>query len=250
MAIKKIPVYAVIMAAGQGKRINAQDIPKVLYPVCGRPMLRYVYDAVKNIADEVIIITGYQGQKVEAEMNGQKAKFAHQAERLGTAHAVRQAEKLLKGKEGIVLIANGDGPLFTESTFRKLIGDVAGNNYVLAINSAVEDDHPAYGRVLRDEQQKVIGIREAKDASPTELKIREKNPGIYAVKNDWLWPALAKIKKSKVTGEYYITDLVEIAIVEGRRVEAIPMKNPREIKGINTLEELHEVEEILGCKNK
>ena len=94
----------------------------------------------------------------------------------------------------------------------------------------------------------MVGIREAKDATPEELKIREKNPGIYAVKNDWLWPALKKIKKSKVSGEYYITDLVEIAIREGEKVEAIPMKDPREIKGINTIEELREVEEILGCK--
>jgi len=242
-----VPIYAVIMAAGQGKRINAQDIPKVLYPVCGKPMLRYVYDAIKPVADEVIIITGFQGKKVEAEMSGEKVKFAHQAERKGTAHAAMQAEKLLKGGDGIVLIINGDGPLFSELTFRELARRITEDGYTLAIESAIEDDHPAYGRVLRDAEGKVIGIREAKDATPEELKIREKNPGIYAVKNSWLWPALKKIKKSKVSGEYYITDLVEIAIHGGEKVEAIPMKDPREIKGVNTIEELREVEEILGC---
>ena len=244
------PIFAIIMAAGQGKRINAQDIPKVLYPVCGRPMLRYVYGAIKNLADEVVIVTGYQRTKVEAEMAGEKVKFAHQAKQLGTAHAVLQAEELLKGKEGIVLIANGDGPLFTEATFRELFRDVASNGYTLAISSAIEDDHPSYGRVLRDKRGKVLGIREAKDASPEELKIKEKNPGIYAVKSGWLWPALKKINKSKVTDEYYITDLVEIAVGEGREVEAIPMKNPCEIQGVNTLEELHRVEEVLGCRKK
>ncbi len=245
---KKAPIYAVIMAAGQGKRINAQDIPKVLYPVCGRPMLRYVYDAIRPIADEVIIITGFQGHKVEAEMGGDKVKFARQAEQKGTAHAVMQAEKFLKGKDGIILITNGDGPLFSTRTFRELASRITEDGYTLAIESAIEDKHPAYGRVLRDDKSKVIGIREAKDASPKELKIREKNPGIYAVKNDWLWKALKKINKSKVSGEYYITDLVEIAIREGQKVEAIPMQDPREIKGVNTIEELHEVEEILGCK--
>ena len=243
-----VPIYAVIMAAGQGKRINAQDIPKVLYPVCGKPMLRYVYEAIKPVADEVIIITGFQGHKVEEALKGEEVKFTHQAEQRGTAHAVTQAEKLLKGRDGIVLITNGDGPLFSERTFRELASRITEDGYTLAIESAIENDHPAYGRVLRDAKDRVVGIREAKDATPEELKIREKNPGIYAVKNDWLWPALKKIKKSKVSGEYYITDLVEIAIREGEKVEAIPMKDPREIKGINTIEELREVEEILGCK--
>lgn len=244
----KTPIYAVIMAAGQGKRINAKDLPKVLYPVCGRPMLRYVYDAIKSVADEVIIITGFQGEKVEAEMKGEKVRFAHQAEQSGTAHAVARAEKILKGKDGIVLITNGDGPLFSTRTFRELASRITEDGYTLAVESAIEDDHSTYGRVLRDGKGRVIGIREAKDATPEELKIREKNPGIYAVKNDWLWGALKKISKSKFSGEYYITDLVEIAIREGKSVEAIPMQDPREIKGVNTIEELHEVEGILGCR--
>lgn len=239
------PVYAIIMAGGQGKRINAKDLPKVLYPISGRPMLSYVYDAIKSVADEVVIVTGFQGKKVEAAMKGKPVKFAHQAEQLGTAHAVQQAEKILKGRDGMILVTNGDHPLFSRETFAGLIDYFEENQFDLVLVSATEDDHPAFGRVLRN-KRKVIGVREAKDATPAELKIREKNAGIYLIRSLWLWKALKKIKKSKVTGEYYITDLIEIAIAENKKVGAFPLKDPREIKGINTLAELKEVEQIMA----
>lgn len=246
--MNKKPIYAVILAGGKGKRLNCTNCPKVLIDVAGRPMLCYVFDAVKKVADKIIIITGFQGDKVKKEMAGEKVEFAHQAEQLGTAHALAQADKLLKGKNCNVLVVNGDGPLFTPRTFQKLIDEMERDGYVLVFSSVVEDNHPAYGRVLRDENGKVTDIIELKDATEEEKKVREKNVGIYVVDNKWLWPALKKINKSSISGEYYITDLVKIALREGKNIEAVQAEDQLVIKGINTPEELAEVEKIIKEK--
>lgn len=239
-------IYVVILAGGKGTRLNCTDIPKVLINLNGRPMLRYVYDAVKNIASKIIIITGFCGEKINKEMANEPVEFAHQAEQLGTAHALAQAEKILRGKKGITLVVNGDGPLFTPEVFEELITEMRSGKYTLVFSSVVEDNHPAYGRITRNKNGKVTGIVEAKDATTEQEDIREKNVGIYAIDNTWLWPALKKVGKSSISGEYYITDLVKIALDEGKNIEAVKTTNQNIIKGINTPEELREVESIIS----
>lgn len=241
-------IYAVVLAGGKGKRLNCVDRPKVLHEVAGRPMIDYVIDAVKKVTSNIVVITGFQGKQVEQELKDENVEFAHQAEQLGTAHAAAQADRLLRNKDGIILIVNGDHPLLDAETLDSMIGAMRNHGLTLAIASAVENDHPAFGRVVRDDRGKVVGVVEAKDASPEQLKIKEKNIGFYAAKSQWLWPSLKKISKSRVSGEYYITDLVDIAIKDKEPVEAVKIKNLDAIKGVNTPEELEEVEKIIKDK--
>ncbi len=244
--MNKKEVFSVILGGGKGTRLNCVDCPKVLLEVAGRPMIRYVYDAVKQVSDKIVVITGFHGEKLEEELKNEPVEFAHQAEQLGTAHALAQAESMLKGKEGITLVVNGDGPLVTKEVFQKLISEMETGKYTIVFSSVLEDEHPAYGRVVRDANGEVTGVVEAKDATEEQSKIREKNVGIYAIDNAWLWPALKKIEKSSVSGEYYITDLVKIALDEGKKVEAVAEDDTNVIKGINTIEELREVEGIIS----
>lgn len=241
-------IYAIVLAGGRGTRVNAAIKPKVLYSLVGRPILRYVYDNVKKVTSKIIIVTGFRAQKIKEEMKNEGVQFVYQAKRLGTAHAALRAKKLLQNKKGVTLIVNGDSPLFSPQTYKKLISEVAHSKCILAIASAVEHEHPGYGRVLRDKQGKVIGVREIKDATEEERKILEKNVGVYAARNQWLWKALDMIKKSRVTGEYYITDLIEVAIQDGKNVKAVRVMDLDEIKGINSLEELWKVEKIIHRK--
>lgn len=242
--MNKQDIYAVVLAGGKGKRLNCIDCPKVLINVGGRPMIRHVIAEVKKVTKNIVVITGFCGEKVEQELKNDNVLFAHQAKQLGTAHAAAQASRLLKNKDGIVLIINGDHPLLDAGTLRQMT-EAMKSGLTLAIVSAVENNHVAFGRVLRDKNNKVIGVIEAKDATPEQLKIKEKNIGFYAAQSKWLWGALKRINKSKVTGEYYITDLVDIAIKDGEPVEAVKIKNLDAIKGINTPEELKEVEGII-----
>lgn len=243
--MNKQDIYAVVLAGGKGTRLNCVDRPKVLHEVAGRPMICYVIDAVKKVTKNIVVITGFCGEKIEEELKNEGVQFAHQVEQLGTAHAAAQASQLLKDKDGIILIVNGDHPLLDEGTLRQM-ADAMRDGLTLAIASAVENNHVSFGRVLRDENSKVIGVVEAKDATPEQLDIKEKNIGFYAAQSKWLWGALKRISKSKVTGEYYITDLVDIAIKDGEPVEAVQIKNLNAIKGINTPEELREVEGIIS----
>ena len=238
-------IYAIILAAGKGTRMNATDIPKVMFPVAGKPMIRYVLSTVQKITKNIYVIVGFQGQKVIDELKGENITFVWQRRQLGTAHAVAQARKYLQGKSGFVLVTNGDHPLFSTPSIKVLIKKAMSAGEKLVFASAIEDNHTAYGRVLRDKKDNVQGIVEAKDATPAQLKIREKNPGMYLIDNKWLWSAIKRINKSKVSGEYYVTDLVELALKDKVGVGAYPIKNPNEMKGINTPQELKEVENII-----
>jgi len=242
------PIYAVILAGGKGTRLNCTDQPKVLLNVAGKPMIRYVISAVEKVTQNIIVITGFCGEKIEKALQHDNVQFAHQSEQLGTAHAALQAEKLLGDKDGIVLIINGDHPLIDTDTLKLMIKAI-NSGLTLAIASAVEENHKAFGRILRDVRGKVIGVIEAKDATKEQLEIKEKNIGFYAAQSKWLWPALKKIKKSKITGEYYITDLVDIAVKTNKPVEAVRIKNINAIKGVNTPEEFEEVEKIIENKS-
>lgn len=243
-------IYAIILAAGKGTRMNATDVPKVMFSVAGKPMIRYILSAVKQITNQIYVIVGFQGQKVIDELKSEKVTCVWQRRQLGTAHAVLQVQKYLQNKSGAVLIVNGDHPLFRVLTFNNLIKQKHKSGEKLVFASAIEDNHKMYGRVLRDKDNNVTDIIEAKDATPEQLEIREKNPGVYLVDNAWLWSAIKRIKKSKVSGEYYVTDLVKLALKDKVGVGAYPMDNPNEIKGINTPEELREVEKIIRKKKE
>jgi bifunctional UDP-N-acetylglucosamine pyrophosphorylase/glucosamine-1-phosphate N-acetyltransferase len=230
---------AVVLCAGKGTRMKSEKA-KVLHPILGRPICTYpVNRALELGASTVVPVVGHQAEAVEktvrAHFPDAPLRFALQKEQRGTADAVRSAEEALKGYSGRVLILYGDAPLLRRETLEALLAahDKAGG--ALALVSTVLEDPTGYGRVIR-EGGKVARIVEHKDCTPEQRAVRECNAGIYSVDADFLWKALAEIKPQNAQGEYYLTDLVELAAKQGpvSSVEA----DATETAGVNDKVEL------------
>jgi UDP-N-acetylglucosamine diphosphorylase/glucosamine-1-phosphate N-acetyltransferase len=241
----------VILAAGRGKRMKNPDKSKVMYELSGKPLIEYVVDlALKIDSDKIVIIIGHQKQSVidfirerfSNEMS--KIKFAYQDEQLGTGHAVMQTSEELKTFDGDVLILSGDVPLLSYDTVGKFISFHADNNFSASLLSAIFKDPFGYGRIIRDDDGKFIDIIEEKDAGPNVKKIKEINSGIYLVDNKNLFEALQTLKTDNVQGEYYITDIFKYFQKKKFKIGAIPVENNYEITGINTIEQLNEIEKV------
>ncbi|MCP3102008.1 bifunctional UDP-N-acetylglucosamine diphosphorylase/glucosamine-1-phosphate N-acetyltransferase GlmU [Myxococcus sp. K15C18031901] len=209
---------AVVLCAGKGTRMKSEKA-KVLHAILGKPLCAYpLKRALELGASLVVPVVGHQAESVEKSVRGHfpgaPLRFALQKEQRGTADAVRAAEESLKGFSGRVLILYGDVPLLRRETLEALLAahDRAGGK--LALVSTVLEDPTGYGRILR-EGGKVVRVVEQKDATPEQRAIRECNAGIYSVDADFLWKALAQIKPNNAQGEYYLTDLVELAAREG-----------------------------------
>jgi bifunctional UDP-N-acetylglucosamine pyrophosphorylase/glucosamine-1-phosphate N-acetyltransferase len=221
----------VILAAGLGTRMKSSK-PKVLHELMGKPMVSYILDAVKDLcADPAVIVVGNQADLVR-ETLGDRARYALQEPQLGTADAVKCAREMLQGRSDVVLVANSDFPLIKAETYRSLVEKHLSTGAVLTISTVVQADPRGFGRIVRDTNGKVCRIVEEKAASPAELAITEVNSNPYCFQADWLWKSLDKIKKSAV-GEYYLTDLVELAYQEGSLVEAYEIEDAEESIGIN-----------------
>lgn len=244
-SMKKI--HAIVLAAGKGTRMKATTMPKVLFPVSGQPILTYLLNTLKQ-AEIVrpILVIGFRGDRVR-ETYGDDYDYVVQEEQLGTGHAVLQVKPLLADQDGCTLILNGDHPFYRPETLRRMVSAVLEDGATVALLSGRFDspDFDAFGRIVSDENNKVLSIIEAKDATEETRNIRLMNLGCYAVDNRWLWQALPKIEKSPVTGEYYVTDLVAEAVADGKKVIAVEIKDSREALGINTLEHLAEAEKLI-----
>ena len=228
---QKPQIDVVILAAGLGTRMKSSK-PKVLHELLGKPMVEYILDAVRDLcAEPPVIVVGNQADLVRQKLNN-KARFALQDPQLGTADAVKSARLMLKGKSNIVLVANSDFPLITSETYQRLVEKHLQSGSVMTISTVVEENPRGFGRIVRDAQGRVCRIVEEKAASADELKITELNSNPYCFDADWLWDALDRIQKSAV-GEYYLTDLVEIAYREGKLVEAYEVVDKEESIGIN-----------------
>lgn len=239
----------VIMAAGKGKRMRNPDKSKVMYELKGRPLIQYVIELSDKIHSEMIIpIVGHQKQSVMdflkikfPEITG-KIKFAHQDEQLGTGHAVMQTAGILKDFEGDVLILSGDVPMLKYETVISFLNFHYENNFDASLISAVFDDPSGYGRVLRDSEGNFYDIREEKDCTEEERKCKEINSGIYIIDNKILFEALKSVKTDNAQGEYYLTDVFKFFSDSGKKTGAFPVTDPVEISGINTVEQLEELE--------
>ena len=240
-------IVAVVLAAGLGKRMKS-DLPKVMHPVCGRPMIDHVLDCVGQVgAKAVYVIVGHKGEMTRAHV-GSRAVCLTQAQRLGTGHAVLQAKEALDRFEGDVLIVCGDTPLIRPQTLAQLAchgRDARSCGVVLATRL---DDPSGYGRVLRDEQGRVLRIVEEKDATAEEASIREINTGAYRIERRALFEALAEVKNDNAQGEYYLTDIVEILGRTGRPIKAVVAGDPTEVIGINSRRELAQADRILRLR--
>jgi bifunctional UDP-N-acetylglucosamine pyrophosphorylase/glucosamine-1-phosphate N-acetyltransferase len=236
-----MPLDVIVLAAGQGKRMRSA-LPKVLQPLAGRPLLAHVLDVARALAPRrTIVVHGHGGEQVRAAFAADDLAWALQAEQLGTAHAVRQALPQL-GEDGEVIILYGDVPLVRPETLKRL-ADAAREG--LAILTADMDDPAGYGRVLRNAAGGVERVVEEKDASSSERAVREVNAGFMALGARRLRQWLAKIDNRNAQKEYYLTDLVGLAVNDGVPVAAVKVGEAMEVAGVNSKLELATLERAL-----
>ncbi|MEA4910389.1 MAG: NTP transferase domain-containing protein [Chloroflexi bacterium] len=234
---------AVILAAGHGVRMRSA-LPKVLHPLVGVPLIRYPLKAVGEATGETpVVVVGHGADAVRYEL-GDEARFAVQEQQLGTAHAVLSAEAQLAGRGDLVLVTSADLPLLTTATFRRLLAAQAENTGPLTMVTIISPDPRGFGRILRAEDGSVTAIIEEAQATPEQRAIRELNVGAYCFRSDWLWPALRRVKISP-KGEYYLTDLIGLAVGDGQYVQALTLEDPSESIGINNRLHLSEAEAAL-----
>jgi bifunctional UDP-N-acetylglucosamine pyrophosphorylase/glucosamine-1-phosphate N-acetyltransferase len=229
-----MPLHVVILAAGQGKRMRS-TLPKVLHRIAGRPLLSYVLDVATALKpDRVYVVYGHGGAAVKAAFADARVEWVAQARQLGTGHALMQA---LPGipRAATVLVLNGDVPLVRAETLRQLVRR-AGKG--IAIATSQLSDPAGYGRVVRDAKGRVQRIVEHKDATRTELEIREWYAGFLAGNASRLAGWLAKIANRNAQKEYYLTDVIGVAAASGAPVSAVKATDPREVEGVNSREEL------------
>ena len=208
----------VILAAGKGKRMKS-DLPKVVFDLAGWPLIRHVLAAAAPLsAKKTIAVIGHGRRLVETALAGLDAETVLQREQKGTGHAVKCAERALKGFAGDVLVLLGDVPLVCPATLKKLLATHRRRKAALTILTADAPDPRGYGRVLRDGKGRVEAIREEKDATARERAVREINTGMMVFRADALWPSLRKLKADNSQGEYYLTDVPGILIGKGERV--------------------------------
>lgn len=236
-------VHIVILAAGESKRMRSAQ-PKVLHKLAGRPLIEYSVRLAEALADEPpLLVVGRQADQVQALL-GDRARYVEQRERLGTGHALLQARPVLADQGGVVLVFYGDMPLLTEATMRRLLNLHAASGAVLSMLTFEGSQPRGFGRIVRGPDGHVQAIVEEADCTPEQLRIRELNPGLYCYDAAWLWPNLDRIPLS-AKGEYYLTDLVGIAVAQGHRVAALKVDDETEMLGINTRVHLAEAEAVL-----
>lgn len=236
-------VATIILAAGQGTRMKS-DLPKVLHPLNGKTLVEYSIRAAAGLDSERTIVVIGNGSELVQQVVGSRAQFAIQQERLGTAHAVLAAEDALRGFAGLVVVISADMPLLTTKTLKTLVEQQAGNQGQLTLLTVRSNNPRGFGRILRAETGDVVGIIEEAQASPEQLKIDELNVGAYCFDAAWLWPSLKQIGISP-KGEYYLTDIVAVAVKEGQAVQALMIDDEEETLGINNRVHLAEAERIM-----
>jgi bifunctional UDP-N-acetylglucosamine pyrophosphorylase / glucosamine-1-phosphate N-acetyltransferase len=235
----RMPLSVIILAAGQGKRMKS-DLPKVLQPLAGRPLLRHVIDCAQALAPDAIhVVYGHGGEQVRAALADAPVGWALQAEQLGTGHALMQAMPAVPD-DHTVLVLYGDVPLTRAATLRALLERVGERS--LALLSVMLEDPTGYGRVLRDNAGNVYRIVEQKDATKRELAVNEANTGILAAPAAALRRWLGLLGNDNAQGEYYLTDVVTLAVKDGWRVEAVVAPTVAEVLGINDKLQLAQVE--------
>lgn len=250
---------AIILAAGKGTRMRS-DLPKVLHPVGGRPMVHCVVDACRAAGcARIILVVGYKQELVRAAFAGTlgaahaaSVEFAEQLEQLGTGHAVRCCERLFPpaARPGQpVLVLAGDGPLIRPETLRQLLSRHASTGAKATLATSVIPDPTGYGRIARDATGAFRAIVEHKDCSPDQLALREVNPSYYCFDAAALFDCLASVTPTGTGGEYYLTDVPAMLLARGERVEVIDAVPPEDVLSINTPEQLAEVDRIYRARH-
>ena len=234
-----MPLSVVILAAGQGKRMNS-DLPKVLQPLAGKPLLQHVIDTALSLKPEgIYVVYGSGGAQVKAALSEAPVQWVLQAEQLGTGHAVMRALPLIPDGND-VLVLYGDVPLIRTGSLQTLLAAVTRES--MALLSVSVDDPTGYGRIVRSAAGVVIRIVEHRDASPTQLKIKEINTGVMAAPANKLRSWLLDLDRNNAQREYLLTDVVAIAVAARVPVTAVSAANAVEVLGVNDKIQLAEVE--------
>ena len=243
--VKNKVFCALVLAAGKGTRMKS-DMAKVLHVLEGRPLLHYSLEAARDAgAKKIIVIVGHQSDQVRKAFPDRDLIFVEQKPQLGTGHAVMQAKAELSRYKGLTVILCGDVPLLKPETIRLLIHHHREAQACVTVLTTEPPGPHAYGRIVKNSQGDILKIVEHRDATEAERKILEINTGIYCVDTQFLFAALAQVKNDNQQKEYYLTDIVEIARREGRKVHAFLTGDYVEVMGINTLEELRKAGEYL-----
>jgi len=241
---------AVILAAGKGTRMNegqASPIPKVMFEAVGKPVIHYSVQSIQKAGiKKIVLVVGYKKAMV-MDYFKDEVEYVVQEKQLGTGHAAICAKSKLEGKAQAVIIFYGDNPLFKPETIKKLINLYEKEEPTIAMLSVVFADpmHWAFGRIIRNQKGEVASIIEQKDCTEKQLKIAESNPGFYIISADWFWQNSPQIQTNNIQKEYYLTDIVEIAEEQGKKVLAMPVSEESEALGVNTPEQLKEAEEVI-----
>jgi bifunctional UDP-N-acetylglucosamine pyrophosphorylase / glucosamine-1-phosphate N-acetyltransferase len=234
-------IKTLILAAGQGTRMRSK-LPKVLHNIADRPLLQHVFDTANQLENnEIFVIYGHGGEWVKNQLAQLNATWIEQAQQLGTGHAVQQAQDHINDDD-IVLVLYGDVPLLKKDTLERLLADVSKHSLALL---TVELANPAgYGRIVRDQQHRIIKIVEQKDANEAEQKICEVNTGILATQGHQLKNWLSRLQNHNAQKEYYLTDIIEMAVNDGLSVISSHPHNEDEVLGVNNRQQLAHLERV------
>ena len=238
------PLAVVIMAAGKGTRMKNPDMAKVMFRVNGKPMIEHVVDLALDLRSQItVVVVGWRKESVIAHLESaaKKVTFVEQSPQLGTGHAVMQAERPLRNFGGDVLVLSGDVPMLTLATVRGLLEFHRQHAAAATVLTCVLADATGYGRVVRDGSGNVTAIVEHQDATSEQQKLTEVNSGIYVFDRARLFEGLQSITPDNAQKEYYLTDVFEYFWRNNLKVWAVAADDPREVQGINTVQQLEDI---------
>jgi bifunctional UDP-N-acetylglucosamine pyrophosphorylase/glucosamine-1-phosphate N-acetyltransferase/UDP-N-acetylglucosamine pyrophosphorylase len=237
---------AVVLAAGKGTRMKS-ELPKVLVPVCGRPMIDYVLDVLADCGlDRVLVVVGYRQDLVRQALAGrERVEFVEQTEQLGTGHAVMVCRPQLENHDGAVLVVTGDSPLIQRESVSRLLAEFDRDRPACLLGTARKEDPTGLGRIVRDANGEFAAIVEEKDATESQRRITEVNMSTYVFNCRDLLGALEQVRADNRQREYYLTDCPGILKDKGRKVRALDVLKPIEALSINNVDELAVVEQVM-----
>lgn len=242
---------AIVMAAGKGTRMKS-ELPKVLFPLCERPMIEYVLDALEGAGiRRILVVVGYRADLVRETLAQRKnLEFVEQREQHGTGHAVMMCRESIVGHQGPVLIVTGDSPMIQSRSVEKLLARFDKDRPACLLGTAHKENPQGLGRIVRDEAGNFLGIVEEKDATPEQRRITEANMSTYVFAGPDLVYALDRLTNDNAQKEYYITDCPKILRAAGRPILALAELEPQESLSVNSLDELAIVERVMRGETK